>query len=140
MTIAEVDICFDFLIYLKVFYPCFLHGERMGIINLQNVQVGMELARDLKDRSGRIILSSGNKIEVNHLRIFRMWGITELDIKGVEREEVAAQELSELDPIIVSNIEECLKNYFIHSNMEHPFIQELFHLLVIKLTHRKMKE
>ncbi|MGZ3595494.1 MAG: HDOD domain-containing protein, partial [Syntrophales bacterium] len=62
----------------------------MGIINLEDIQVGMVLAGDIRERSGRVLLASGSEITENHLRVFKMWGITEADIKDVEKEEIAA--------------------------------------------------
>ena len=109
----------------------------MGIINLEDIQEGMILAGDIIDRSGRVILAGGNTISEKHLRVFRMWGITEANIKGYEKEELAANIVAQLDPLLFQEVENQIRERFRHADMGHPFIKELFHLLTIRLVRRR---
>jgi len=111
----------------------------MGVINLEDIHEGMILAGDIKDRSGRVILAGGNTISEKHLRVFRMWGITEADIRGYEKEELAANIVAQLDPLLFQEAENQIRERFRHVDVEHPFIKELFHLLTLRLVRRRSR-
>jgi hypothetical protein len=111
----------------------------MGIINLEDIQVDMVLAGDIKERSGRVLLAEGSKISEKHLRVFRMWGITEADIKGIEKEELTANVVAQLDQNLLREIEIQTRERFCHVDMEHPFIKELFRILALRLVRRGSK-
>ena len=115
-------------------------GEKeMGIINLEDIQVDMVTASDIKERSGRVLLAEGSKISEKHLRVVRMWGITEADIKGVEKEELTATVASQLDQNLLREVEIQTRERFCHVDMEHPFIKELFRILLLRLVRRRSK-
>ncbi len=109
----------------------------MAIINQEDLQPGMILESDVKDRNGRVLLGAGNTLTQKHLRIFKMWGVTEADIRGVEKEEVEARAASRLDPVLLKGVEEGLRKHFRHTDMEHPFNSELFRLLTIRFARRE---
>lgn len=108
----------------------------MGIINLEDIQVDMVLASDIKDRTGRVLLAGGSKISEKHLRVFRMWGITEADIQGIEKDEIAANIVAQLDPLLVQEAEDKTQERFLHADMENPFSKELFRLMIIRSVRR----
>ncbi|NTW99914.1 MAG: hypothetical protein HGB35_08325, partial [Geobacteraceae bacterium] len=54
----------------------------MGIIAIENIETGMVLASDVRDRSGRMLLGSGVELTQKHLVVFRTWGVLEADIAG----------------------------------------------------------
>ncbi|HVO66410.1 MAG TPA: hypothetical protein VMT12_08005 [Syntrophales bacterium] len=111
----------------------------MGIINLEDIQVDMILACDVKERSGRVLLAEGSKITEKHLKVFKMWGITEADIKGIEKEELTATMIAQLDQNLFREVEIQTRERFCHVDMEHPFIKELFHLLTLRQFRRRSK-
>ncbi len=104
----------------------------MGIINLADIQVNMVLAKDIKDRSGRVLLAGGSKINEKHLRVFRMWGVTEADIQGIEKDELTANIAARLDPLLLEEMENKTRERFLDANMENPFNKELFRLVTIR--------
>jgi hypothetical protein len=112
---------------------------RMGIINLEDIQVGMVLAADIKERSGRVLLAGGSEISEKHLRVFKMWGITEADIKDVEKEEIAASIVAQLDPSLFQDVQSRVREHFRLTDMEHPFIKELFRLVTLRQVRHKAK-
>ncbi len=109
----------------------------MAKINLQDIRPGMVLESDLKDRNGHVLLGSNNTITEKHLKIFKMWGVTEANIQGVKKEDVTAKAVSHLDPALLKEIEEKTRERFRHVNMQHPFNDELFRLLTIRFARRK---
>lgn len=104
----------------------------MGIIDIEEIRPGMILEKDLRDRSGLIILSAGQEITEKHLKIFRMWGIVEAEIQGVTREETFSHITSQLDPLLIQEVETRLREEFRHTNLNHPFIREVFRWVTLK--------
>jgi hypothetical protein len=101
----------------------------MGIILLEDIQPGMILNNNLKDRSGRILLGEGTEITEKHLRILKMWGVLEADIQGVERESVMQKVNIPFDPALQEEVETELNQQFRHTDRQHPLISELFRLI-----------
>ena len=54
----------------------------MGKIFLENIKPGMILAQDVHDCNGRFLLSKGLHLSEKHLRILKIWGISELEVCG----------------------------------------------------------
>lgn len=108
----------------------------MGIINLEDIQPGMMLEKDVMDRSGRILLGAGAAISEKHLRIFRMWGVTEADIRNVRKEEVSARAAARLDPVVLEKAYKRLLEMFQHADRNHPFNSEFFQLLTFRMVKR----
>jgi hypothetical protein len=103
--------------------------SHMGMILLDDIKPGMILNNNLKDRSGRILLGEGTEITEKHLRIFKMWGILEADIQGVDRESVVQKAIIPIDPALEKEIEAELSQEFRHTDRQHPFIKELFRVI-----------
>ncbi len=112
----------------------------MGTINVEDVQPGMILEKDVIDRSGRVLLGTGETIRKRHLRIFKMWGVTEADILNVRREEVSAKAAALLDPVMLRDAQEQVRELFRHANMQHPFNSELFQLLTFRIVKRRLSD
>lgn len=108
----------------------------MGLINIDDIRAGMVLAHAITDRSGRVLLRSGCEITDKQLRILRMWGITEADIQGVAKEDVAAKATAELDPALLEQAEAQSRDLFRTANLTHTTMQELFRLCTFRLARR----
>jgi hypothetical protein len=105
----------------------------MGLIPLDQLSAGMTLAADVKDRSGRIILSGGNIITEKHLKIFRMWGITQADVRQSESVQDSPEQPTETDPELLQEAEYRMGELFHHVDREHPAMRELARLATKRL-------
>jgi len=112
----------------------------MGIICLEDIRPGMILGKDLKDRNGLVLLREGHEITEKHLKILKMWGIIEADIQGVTREEVISKTASQVDPDQLREVENQAREWFHHTDLRHPFMKELFHLLTLRKALQKLGE
>jgi len=92
----------------------------------------MVLAGDVKNLSGVILLAEGHEITEKDLKILKMWGITEADIQGVKKEEILSKTTSLKDPQCLEEAVTYFQERFCHTDLNHPFIQELFHLLTLQ--------
>jgi len=105
----------------------------VGLLNLEDVQPGMVLAGDVTDDRGRLLLRRGNALTEKHLRIFKTWGVTQIDIEGVEREEIEALALAQLDPVRLEEAQTVAKELFRHAEPTHPAVAELLRLCTLRL-------
>lgn len=56
----------------------------MGYIAVENLERGMVLEEDVYDINTRLLLSKGQKLANNHLRILKIWGVSEVKVVGSE--------------------------------------------------------
>jgi len=104
----------------------------MAIVHIDYLKPGMVLNSDVRDINGRLILGAAAELTDKHLYIFRSWGVTEADIKGVTEEEVDAMETEEIPPLILEKAEKKLSEIFHHTDHNHPVIKELFRFCTLR--------
>ncbi len=101
----------------------------MSIIHISKLEPGMVLADEVRDLSGRLLLGKGKTVQPDHFRIFKIWGVTEVNILGNNggKEEVKPN----FDPEQIEKIKESTMQVFSHTDLEHPAIKEIFGLSVL---------
>ena len=100
----------------------------MNAVHTDKLKPGQVLAEEVRDINGRLLLASGNEIQPNHIRIFKMWGISEVNIAGAASRK--DQFDPELDPELVEQARASMTILCRHTDMEHPVIKEIFKLAV----------
>ncbi len=105
----------------------------MGKVSLADIEIGMILGSDVVNRNGLVLLKSGQEITEKHLKILKMWGITEIDIKGLEKEGVLDKKAAGVDPLVIEEAKKKAQQIFKYNNLEHPFIKELYRLVTLRL-------
>jgi hypothetical protein len=103
----------------------------VGKIAIENIETGMVLASDVRDRSGRMLLGAGAELTQKHLIIFRTWGVLEVDIAG-RGSDSAAQIPADVDPLELVAAEEALVPLFRYTNRNHPAVIELMRLAALR--------
>jgi hypothetical protein len=91
----------------------------------------MVLTKDVRDRRGRLLLSAGQEVTSQALRVFRMWGVTELDVNGPERGPDSTP-AAPPDPERVAAAAAEAERLFRHANRAHPVVAELFRLVAVQ--------
>ncbi len=101
----------------------------MGIVAVNDIKAGMILSEDVKDISSRLLLSKGEILRQEHIRIFKIWGVYEVCIDG----DCGREEIPEYvpDPELIERVTENTKFAFKYVDLEHPAIKELFRLAVL---------
>ncbi|THB62846.1 MAG: HDOD domain-containing protein [Desulfovibrio sp.] len=102
----------------------------MSALNIADLKPGMCLARDVKDRNGRLLLNAGLELTDKHLRVLRIWGVTEAHIQGESRESVAEQAAADVDPQVLARAEEAVAWRFLHCNPDQDVVAELRRICV----------
>jgi hypothetical protein len=104
----------------------------MAHISLKDVQTGMVLAGDAVATGDRLLLRAGSELTEAHLRTLRMWGVFDVDVQGVTREDIIAGAAGPLDPATRDAIELRIDTLFGRAHRTHPLIDELVHLVRLR--------
>ena len=97
----------------------------MGILNINDLKVGMVLAKAALNKNGTVILGEGNILSEKHINFFKSWGISEVDIEGVDSDQLVQAEMATLSDDIVEAIERDLDDLFPPCEA-HPVMEEIY--------------
>jgi putative nucleotidyltransferase with HDIG domain len=100
----------------------------MEAVQTDKLKPGQILAEEVRDINGRLLLAKGNEIQSNHIRIFKIWGISEVNVAGARRRNDKLD--PELDPELVERAAENMKLICRHVDLQHPAIKEIFKIAV----------
>jgi len=98
----------------------------MNAVKTDKLKPGQILAEEVRDINGRLLLARGNEIQPNHIRIFKIWGISEVNVAGAPSDKDNFD--PELDPELVDQVQKNMLILCRHADMQHPAIRELFKL------------
>ena len=111
----------------------------MGVIHVDRLKKNMVLSEDVRDLNTRLLLAKDLKIQSKHVRILRMWGITEVNV-ATDEPDYEETTTKEIDPELLERIKESTKYLFHHVDLEHPAMQELFRLSVLSKSSRDINK
>jgi HD-like signal output (HDOD) protein len=100
----------------------------MGIVHINKLKPGMVLDEEVRDINGRLLLRKNKQILSAHIRIFKIWGITEVNIRGNNNKDALA---SSVDPQQIEKIKENTLDLFRHADLDHPAIKEIFRISIL---------
>ena len=98
----------------------------MFAVPTEKLKPGKILAEEVRDINGRLLLARGNEIGPNHIRIFKIWGVSEVTVEGPARGNDKFD--PDLNPEIYEQVQETAKSLFRHVDLDHPVIKKLFNL------------
>jgi HD-like signal output (HDOD) protein len=97
----------------------------MGTVRIKKLRPGMVLADDVRDVKGRLLLAKGKPIGPEHIRIFKIWGITQTEIAGIPGDEDQPP-APPVDPQWVETVGRETEKLFCRTDRDHPAVKELF--------------
>jgi putative nucleotidyltransferase with HDIG domain len=101
----------------------------MVAVRTKHLKAGMLLADDVRDIKGRLLMTKGKPIGPEHIRIFKIWGIPQVQILGPQ-EENEASAAAPLDPERLAAVRTETEFVFRYTDRDHPAIREIFTLAV----------
>ncbi|GAG45160.1 unnamed protein product, partial [marine sediment metagenome] len=101
----------------------------MGSIHINKLKPGMVIDAEVRDINGRLLLKRDKEIQSAHIRIFKIWGITEVNIRGNNGSKGASA--GPADPELIEKIKENTRDLFRHVDLEHPAIKEIFRISIL---------
>ncbi len=108
----------------------------MARIRIDQVQEGMELASDVTDRNGQVLVRGGATVTARELRLFNMWGVADVDIAGLEEED--ADPTRAFDADLIAECEPIARDLFQHNKIDHPFFEQLFQECIVRIAQQKL--
>lgn len=109
----------------------------MGAIALDDARGGMVLERDVVVAPDRMLLAAGVTLTDAHLMLLRMWGVTEVDVRGVTRSAVLEQAAAEVNAARRQVLEAEVAELFRHAGQGHPAVDELAHIVLLRRLRRE---
>lgn len=106
----------------------------MGMLDTKELAPGMIVGEDVTTPGGRLILSSGTKLEDRHIRFLQRWGISRVNIQGeidpgaLSYDQISAQTLSELEGY--------LNPCFACNDINDPLIRKVYDIGLAHLVHK----
>ena len=100
----------------------------MFAVPTDKLEPGKILAEEVRDINGRLLLARGNEIGDNHIRIFKIWGVSEVTVEGPAKGNDKFE--PEISPEMFEQIRETVKDLFQHTDQEHPLVKKIFNLAV----------
>ena len=100
----------------------------MGMLNINDLKAGMVLAQSAVNRHGVVILAEDNILTEKHINYFKTWGISEVDIKDIDCDQVIKQAMETLSNDVVESIERELDELFppLEAN---PVMEEIYKIV-----------
>ena len=99
----------------------------MPLVEVGDLEEGMILGKDIKDRSGRTLLKADMELSEKHLKIFKTWGISHVEIQGDDT-PADLQSIIDAHPELEEQAEETAVNLFQHVDTKHEFFSTLIPL------------
>ncbi len=96
----------------------------MTRVLLDDLEPGMILEDAVKNANGSVLLAAGATLTEKHIRAMKMWGIIDIGIKGGG--DSNASDGDDIDPALIEKAKSDLSPMFIHANLEHPIMDEIF--------------
>lgn len=100
----------------------------MYAVPTDKLKPGKILAEEVRDINGRLLLARGNEIADNHIRIFKIWGVSEVAVEGPDKGGDKFD--PDLNPEIFEQVHTTVLSLFRHTDLEHPIINNIFNLAV----------
>jgi HD-like signal output (HDOD) protein len=100
----------------------------MTLVSIEQLDPGMILAEDIKDMNGRMLISSGVRIEAQHIRVLKMWGICEVSVEGDDPVPEESQSDVNTEQMDLAGRE--IVKTFADLDLENPTIKEIVKLSI----------
>lgn len=101
----------------------------MGYIAVENLERGMVLEEDVYDINTRLLLSKGQKLANNHLRILKIWGVSEVKVVGSETTAAGSQ--GSIDNEKTEGIKNAINLVFKNADFAYSTLKEICKVALI---------
>ncbi len=96
----------------------------MGYIAVDSLEQGMILSEDVRDINTRLLLSKGQKIVSRHIRILKIWGVSEVNVVGAAEDQTLV--MPTVEPEKAEQIKGAVDQVFKYVNLENQTLNETY--------------
>lgn len=111
----------------------------MGILSISALKAGMCLAADVVDRNGRKLLSTGDVLTDQSLRVLKIWGVTEARVQGAGVSDESGSMAEEISSEYFEAARIYTEKRFRHNDVSLDVVRELQNLATLHLVRKMMK-
>jgi HD-like signal output (HDOD) protein len=97
----------------------------MALMKVENLLPGMVLADDVRDLNSRLLFAKGLKIEAQHLRVMKTWGIFDVEVEAADDTPARA---ASVEKEMTAACSKELSARFKLLDITHPALQEILKL------------
>ena len=98
------------------------------VVATDKIKSGQILSEEVRDINGRLLLAKGHAIEERHVRIFKIWGIPEVNLVGADHHEATSD--PSMDAAMLEQTKKNVETLLCHVDPAHPAIKEIYRLAV----------
>jgi len=110
------------------FVETWSHLIKMIVVPTEKIKPGLILSEAVRDMNGRLLLARGHEIQAEHIRIFKMWGITDVTVEGNTCNDDQLE--PEINLELMNEVHKTVNAIFSHTEPDHPAIKEIRRLAV----------
>lgn len=111
----------------------------MGTLHIDELRPGMKLETEVRGILNRKLFPAGVIIGEEQIGIMKSWGVTEADIVGISRKDLAEMTTPEIPPAIMEQARQIVDDSFQHRQRGNTFLEE-FHRLCILRTAKRIQD
>lgn len=109
----------------------------MRKLRLEQLKSGMQLAQDVINFSGQVLLYKGNPLQPKDIKNFKAWGVVEIAVESSSLNSSNALNNNQINTKLLLEAQNEISNLFQHSNLSHPVISELMRLSTLNKLRQK---
>jgi len=103
-------------------------------IHIEDLQEGMVVKGEVRDPRGRVILEANSVLTFRHIKTFKSWGITAVEVCDVGG---SVDPIKEKKNDLPEALKEEMSQLFRYSNPKSEMVRELFRLCVKRKLNQK---
>jgi len=112
-------------------------GGVMRKLRLDQLKSGMQLAQDVINFSGQVLLYKGNPLQPKDIKNFKAWGVVEIAVESSSLNSSNSLNNNQINTKLLLEAQNEISNLFQHSNLSHPVISELMRLSTLNKLKQK---
>jgi len=109
----------------------------MRKLRLDQLKSGMQLAQDVINFSGQVLLYKGNPLQPKDIKNFKAWGVVEIAVESSSLNSSNSLNNNQINTKLLLEAQNEISNLFQHSNLSHPVISELMRLSTLNKLKQK---
>ncbi len=106
----------------------------MALLPISKLVPGMIITQDVKDINGRLLISSGAAVNERILKVFKMWGVRDVEIQDDETSDLQGEENTavQIDPEKLEELKAEVAGLLRFNDFQHPFLDNLMQICLQK--------
>ena len=109
----------------------------MRKLRLEQLKSGMQLAQDVINFSGQVLLYKGNPLQPKDIKNFKAWGVVEIAVESSSLNSSNSLNNNQINTKLLLEAQNEISNLFQYSNLSHPVISELMRLSALNKLKQK---